>query len=616
VETPLSYDPTGANGYSLSGLDQDNNDFDPAVAFTGNNHYLLEAVYQNLHSNTWSISSVDPEHPIAVSGVSLNQTSAVLSPGKTLQLTASVAPSDAFDQACSFSSSNPAVCSVDSTSGLVSAQSVGKATITVTTHDGGFSAACEVSVEEVQNFTKGDYYSGTVDYRHLGLQSGYTSLPTVDNDLDVLVVPVQMSGYAFPSGTLERIKTAFNGTSEATGYWESVKSFYSKSSYGRLSFDFDVTSVYSCSYTPKTFVAIDSNTYQYPTMKLVNDIVTWYSGLANHRALSDFDNDGDGYIDAIWMIYSCPDYSTDSTMPEEFWAYRFWQYDNTASVSSPTANSYAWASYDFMNEGGGTSKVDAHTYIHETGHLLGLDDYYNYNDSDSYQPLGEIAMQDANITDHDIWSKLAFNWVKPYVVKGDCTITINPSETSGDCIVIADPKSGWNGTPFDEMLIMELFTNDGLNELDCTTAYSSRTKGYSLPGVRLQHVDARLSQVKYTNQSTSYGSYLDLTSLPYTNSTYEATVAHSNSSGTTYGGKNDNFRLNSLVQSGGANTLKTNGGGAKDSDLFHTGSSFSMSSHKAFFNGTTTFNNGNPFPYTIRFDSVSKTSATITFQQI
>ncbi|MBQ7242678.1 MAG: Ig domain-containing protein [Bacilli bacterium] len=89
---------------------------------------------------------------VAVSGVKLNKSSATLEEGKTLQLYETVSPSDANNKQVSWTSSNPNVADVSS-SGLVSALSVGKATITVTTADGGFTATCAISVVEKENFS-------------------------------------------------------------------------------------------------------------------------------------------------------------------------------------------------------------------------------------------------------------------------------------------------------------------------------------------------------------------------------------------------------------------------------------------------------------------------------
>ncbi|HJA63200.1 MAG TPA: discoidin domain-containing protein, partial [Candidatus Intestinimonas stercoravium] len=89
------------------------------------------------------------EESVAVTGVSLDRTSATLYTNRgsqTLQLTAQVEPEDADDRTVTWSSSDEDVATVDST-GLVTVHSEGRATITVTTRDGGFTATCTVTVQ-------------------------------------------------------------------------------------------------------------------------------------------------------------------------------------------------------------------------------------------------------------------------------------------------------------------------------------------------------------------------------------------------------------------------------------------------------------------------------------
>lgn len=83
---------------------------------------------------------------VPVSGVSLNENSLTMTEGESVTLVTSIVPADATDQALSWSSSNPAVASVDE-SGLVLALNEGAATIIVSTHDGGKTASCAVTVK-------------------------------------------------------------------------------------------------------------------------------------------------------------------------------------------------------------------------------------------------------------------------------------------------------------------------------------------------------------------------------------------------------------------------------------------------------------------------------------
>jgi uncharacterized protein YjdB len=86
----------------------------------------------------------DPE-PIAVTGVTLNKASTSIVVGNTETLVPEISPAGAANKNLSWTSDNEAVASVED--GVVRAHSPGTAAITVTTVDGGFTAACAVTVE-------------------------------------------------------------------------------------------------------------------------------------------------------------------------------------------------------------------------------------------------------------------------------------------------------------------------------------------------------------------------------------------------------------------------------------------------------------------------------------
>lgn len=88
------------------------------------------------------------ETQVRVTGIALDRTEATLDAGATLQLTATVTPSDAADPV-EWSSDNLVVATV-SDSGLVEALTAGKATVTAKCGD--FTATCVVSVNKVVEY--------------------------------------------------------------------------------------------------------------------------------------------------------------------------------------------------------------------------------------------------------------------------------------------------------------------------------------------------------------------------------------------------------------------------------------------------------------------------------
>lgn len=84
--------------------------------------------------------------PVKVTGVSLSQSSAEMFRNSTLQLTATVSPSNATHTDITWVSDRPATVSVDA-NGLASSRTIyGSATITAYTQDGAFMAQCVITV--------------------------------------------------------------------------------------------------------------------------------------------------------------------------------------------------------------------------------------------------------------------------------------------------------------------------------------------------------------------------------------------------------------------------------------------------------------------------------------
>lgn len=83
--------------------------------------------------------------PIKVTGVSLDKTSVTVEEGQSVQLTATVAPSNATDKSVTWKSGNDATATVDQ-NGKVTGVKAGTVNVVVTTKDGSKTATCTVTV--------------------------------------------------------------------------------------------------------------------------------------------------------------------------------------------------------------------------------------------------------------------------------------------------------------------------------------------------------------------------------------------------------------------------------------------------------------------------------------
>ena len=428
-----------------------------------------------------------------------------------------------------------------------------------------------------------------------------------------LVVPVIIGGYEENATevTRNRINKAFFGTSEDTG-WESVSSYFKKCSYGKYNLTGEVTEWFDSKINYSSLQYYSTEYGDLGTFKIVDLVYKWLTDVKK-MDLSSYDVDGDGFIDSLCLIYSCPHVKNNSS-DSPYWAFTFWDYeyiDSVRSKTKPIPNTYLWASYDFMDGASSLGlKIDTHTYIHEYGHCLGLEDYYDYDLEHS--PIGGIDMQDWNIGDHNAFSKLAFGWVNPKVVSKPCTIEIKPTSTSGDCIIIKNPNNAWKGSPFDEYLLLDFVAQDNLWIQDTEHTYTNNLKSYSIPGIRIYHVDARLARVDIKTQKV-----MEITDKILPGNRYN--VARSNTpSRSLYQGsvnphtgktlyqdlisivnKDHDYRTTYNYQKTGTNN-----------DLFVTGNTFRCDSYLEFFiDGK--MNDGSKIPFTINFKSVTKDKAVI-----
>ena len=345
---------------------------------------------------------------------------------------------------------------------------------------------------------KGTRYTYGDVHRNSGY--GYVVDTPSRGDVRLLVLPIIQSDFPLSSSEeskyLSDIEKVFFGDSEDTS-WESVRSFYEKSSYGALSFSGEVMPWYDCGLTSSEIAWHNQSegTAEGVTMVLERAIAHWEEeGILDTQ---DFDGDGDGYIDAVWVVYSGPNYTNDPWVTSNNWAFTYWAYENeSGNPSDPLPYAYSWASYDFMYEGYGENGVDGHTFIHETGHLLGLPDYYDYNSRNTVSPTGGVDMMDNNIIDHNSWSKFALGWTEPYVYEGgEHTITLRPFSSSGDALILPT-GDGWNGSAFDEFVMLEYYAPEGLNEKDALDGSPSYVPAMEGSGIRAWHVDARLMKAE------------------------------------------------------------------------------------------------------------------------
>lgn len=273
------------------------------------------------------------------------------------------------------------------------------------------------------------------------------------------------------------------GDGYATWYpYESLRAFYLRSSYGLLDIRGTTLGWYRTSY-PRSAVEQTTGGRE----ALIFEAISHFDRLGHD--FSRYDNDGDGSIDYFIVLYAGP---TDEWT--DFW----WAYYQMWSDGSYVVDGKRLSWYSFQAEG--PSPYSPRVVIHETGHALGLPDYYDYDDPLGCGPegppggLGGLDMMDHNRGDHNGFSKLLLGWVTPRVVtEGAHELSLGPSDAVADLALLmtGDPPSG----PYAEYFLVQYRRRVG-NDADLPA-----------DGLMIWHVDARLHElggVLYNNSSTDH----------------------------------------------------------------------------------------------------------------
>lgn len=468
------------------------------------------------------------------------------------------------------------------------------------------------------DFTQQDY--STLTYYPYTPSSG---------EINVLVIPVVVSDYKVNATEKVRsdLQKAMFGKAEDTG-WESLASYYEKSSHGALKISGTVTDWYNPNLTAGEMADKDANgTY---TNTLLSDAVSWYKTKYNDDC-TKYDNNKDGFIDGVFLIYSCYDYATgegygDILDENLFWAYTTMDYEAEGNIKSPNGGYYFWASYDFLYEGYGQSKVDSHTFVHETGHMLSLTDYYSYttkdrNGSQIYSPMGGVDMMDYNICEQDCFSKFVLGWNEPYYIDKEGEITISTAANSLDCVLIPTKKGAVTNS-YDEYVMLELFSPSlGLNQKDLKEGYGNYEPNGKLTkeGVRAYHVDNRICTFTQVDKDENpiNPQYANLSNI--NNNAYYV-VAHDNSvtgyydgqSGVTFNYMNEDYRVITQLSKNNRVFAK-NGYTFENQDMFYAGDSFNTTTFAKQFPNGTKMNNNSELAYNFTVTEIKDHKATIRF---
>ncbi|CAK8719738.1 hypothetical protein KKHLCK_08915 [Candidatus Electrothrix laxa] len=306
----------------------------------------------------------------------------------------------------------------------------------------------------------------------LGRQGGIQS--TGSPRTFVLLIEFQDYTHSVTSAT---INDMFWGDGNPADYpLDSLTNWYDRSSHGLL----DLSDGATLGWYQTTYNRSDVEQTNSGRENLIKEALNSFD--ASHD-FSVYDNDGNGDIEYFLVMWTGPagDWAT------FWWGWNLGWTDGSYTIDGKTLNNYSWQ----------WESDDPSVVIHETGHSMGLPDYYDYDDS--VGPDGGVGGFDMmhGTGDHNCFSKWMLDWVTPTVVSGSRQdLTLDDTFNSTDCVLL------WPGVSEDDFF-SEFFLIENRQDLG-----NDESLWFAPDGLAVWHVDATLdatgTNFKYDNSYTEH----------------------------------------------------------------------------------------------------------------
>ncbi len=289
--------------------------------------------------------------------------------------------------------------------------------------------------------------------------------------------------------------------------FESVHAYYQRASKGQLDLKGKVFH-----YTAK------QNKSYYEDQNRANLLSECYAAFDNSVDFSKFDSNNDGYIDTT--LISVPkaagdDYWWPCAGPSAFSFNPWYRFDGKMIGHLITGNRELKNNNEY--------KEFTRSYIHETGHCMGLPDYYLYNndntpnfDAEGMHGIAGYEMMDTD-TDSDMSavSKLQLGWYREDQIMvydssvGSQSFKLKDAQTDeGNCLLI--PCGNLDSKYHSEYFLIEYATYHNNNSDMLNRWWINK---FNSTGIRVYHVDASLygspayRRYKYENGSEYTNNY-------------------------------------------------------------------------------------------------------------
>jgi M6 family metalloprotease-like protein len=316
--------------------------------------------------------------------------------------------------------------------------------------------------------------------------SGWQGMPTKGN-IKTFALLIAFQDYLPPEST-QSIHNKLFGSGDPSKYpYESLANYYDRSSYNQLNLHDGVTCDWYIAPYPKSSVPQTSD----GQANLIKEALNHCKQQGYN--FSQFDNDGDGDIDYFMVIWSGP-YGAWSSF---WWGYQTRWWDSSYTIDGKRLSSFSWQMYDW--DWSAQNVFNPSVVIHETGHALGLPDFYDYNnDVGPKGGVGSLDMMAGNVGDHNAFSKWMLEWMTPtFVASGTQNLPLKSLGSNAEAVVIMPNVN--KDKLFSEYFLVENRFRVGNDQ----SSYFPPNDGFLI-----WHVDARLNEwgtsFLFDNSSTDH----------------------------------------------------------------------------------------------------------------
>ncbi len=262
--------------------------------------------------------------------------------------------------------------------------------------------------------------------------------------------------------------------------YESLREYYRRSSYGLLEIQGSTLGWYTTPYPRRSVgetIAGREN--------LVREAINHFNSLGHD--FTQYDSDSNGEIDYFAVVWTGPHQG----WADFWWGYLTWFQDRGFRVDGKSLGVYSWQweAWDWPDT------FTPNVLIHETGHALGLPDYYDYDDAVGPRGgVGGLDMMDGAQGDHNCFSKLLLGWLTPATYnQGTQQLRLAASDATDESVLVmhGEPASD----PYGEYFMVQYRRRQG-NDSDLPN-----------DGLLIWHVDATRSdtgELVYDNSLTDH----------------------------------------------------------------------------------------------------------------